>query len=729
MRQLRKCLLRTYRYRGRNDKNERIFIDFSTLKMSNEVDFMECSSEIKRLKAAKDAVGNILREYELLAGKRKIPLLKSLIKDVREIFDGVTETQNSCEESAVSLKHLRDADVECQEDVKFEIPSEEILAAEQAMKNDIVLSEIFRSLDTKSLKSMRLVSLKYRDLATSELHRRDCCQINLYMSDADRTSYSFRLGSPYSGPGHLLENLSDSFRIGGKFPCSDFQLCHPLSIPSSTNLIPFFEDNGHRVKTLRLSFVISAVALGSILKNTQNIERLDIETISVDSSPQEQEFFNSFPINLRDTGTTSQMEHNIQPVPTDCSQSEQESSASCCTGDVNTSTVARVKLEKLKYLKVACLKRNDELRVLERNKEFSRKVFQGILQAAPNLVRIENLFHLFLRVARKVEKTDTIRGIEFVPSTLNSKLYKNFAIQNPRLTELIVVTTKIFTFTERYASVGKTLTRILQTSSNTLQRLTIQPIGFLGNVRFPRMDNLKYLTLNKNPFIEEIFINEDSSSNQRFFTRKGQFTSWNFPKLKTVRFGIKLTGKVIGSYLPSENPDSELLETIPSVESVEVASKLDVFGLRLITAKFPNVINVKLEHTQYSGRIDCHAIWEYLPENLQRLELCEDSLNSFDYDRQNRRIPFDSTFTGIPDTVCESLRQQPHLIDTNTFILRKKSSICDLRNLKTLRFVFANGTSYKDYPWFSQVTGIYAFKLMPQLKVTIAYDKYHPLAA
>ena len=488
---------------------------------------------------------------------------------------------------------------------------------------------------------MRLVNSQWRELCTSELYRRDACQINLYYNCDGGT---YRVGSAYSG--YTLENLSDALSSCQKFPSSDFKLCFTLKEVdrSAPELLDFFDVHGDKVRTLRFAFVSSAAALGSLLFHTPNLERLEFDFLGVHYSPTEQEFFEKFPLVL-------------DPVPE-----------------------GRIFLRKLRFLKVdaTCLKHSDECQ--ERMK-FNQKVFHALLLAAPNLVSIDNMFHKFIRTACKVNKYEAIKGIEFAPSGLNAKLYKNFAFRNPKLTEMTVLTTKIFSFVESYATAAKTLNRILFSSQDTLKKLCIQPLGFLGNVRFPQLQHLEYLALNRNEYIEDHFFGiEEHVPNQRFFAKRAQFTQYIFPKLKVVRFGTKMTGKVILMYLPWENPDSDLLETLPSVECVEVANKLDVFGLRLISAKFPNVTRMKLERTQYSGRIDCHAIWEFLPEHLEHLEITEDALNSVDYDRHNRRIPFDSIFTGIPEKLCEGLRQRPDQMEENSPVVRKKSSICDLRS-------------------------------------------------
>ncbi|CAG7717659.1 unnamed protein product [Allacma fusca] len=271
---------------------------------------------------------------------------------------------------------------------------------------------------------------------------------------------------------------------------------------------------------------------------------------------------------------------------------------------------------------------------------------------------------------------------------------------------------------------SKILRDILLSCQDSLNKLALQPIGVLENFRMLPLQNVEFLSLE---VLDNPFQNLKITCAHMFFRKSSDFTSAVFPNLKTVRFGMNLKGQYAVRYFPWDNPDSDVLESIHTVDYVEVVQKLDVYALRFITAKFPKITKLKLEHTRYSCRMDCHIIWKFLPENLQHLELYEDAL-SLDCDGYNQQFALDSVFTGFSEKTCGVLRQFRHQIHAHTLVKRQKATICDLRGLKTLRFTFASPQSYTKRTWFSEISGKYAFSLMPELQVIIAYDMLYPKA-
>ncbi|CAG7717658.1 unnamed protein product [Allacma fusca] len=134
------------------------------------------------LKDWESIVQATLQKYEMLAGGRKIPLVKSLIHDIKH---ALLQELDCCKDFTGSPeKRCRTEPVQRDSYMKS-VKEAEVVKESMQIKN--VLATIFCYVQVQDLKNFRLVNTLWNEQASLELGSRTSVRIRLLFSEIDQT--------------------------------------------------------------------------------------------------------------------------------------------------------------------------------------------------------------------------------------------------------------------------------------------------------------------------------------------------------------------------------------------------------------------------------------------------------------------------------------------------------------------------------------------------------------
>ncbi|CAG7838349.1 unnamed protein product [Allacma fusca] len=339
-------------------------------------------------------------------------------------------------------------------------------------------------------------------------------------------------------------------------------------------------------------------------------------------------------------------------------------------------------------------------------------ILEALIRGSPNLLELRNFNIHLVKAITRTNRIDLIKTTVFSPNYKNIRDFITFANHEPRLRDLTVECASM----KKDSAVIQVIRKLLLSSCPSLVSLRTDPLGILGDDTIAQ------------PFenLEELTVHNRNMSCALLPGGIG-FSSRMFPKLRTVRFEIKVKSPSVYKLFalqPADRKEGSQNEGIPTVASIEFTNRVDKVGLQIILSSFPNITRMVLKETQFPVKASNTRIWELLPATLCALELFD---STFHFHTEKN---FDFVFTGIHLLVCKHILRSTEGEQELLNHVRRKSWIGQLENLTKLRFTLHQKESYESHTdWtLSTLTAMQAFNKMERLQVTIAYDQQHRLS-
>ena len=207
----------------------------------------------------------------------------------------------------------------------------------------------------------------------------------------------------------------------------------------------------------------------------------------------------------------------------------------------------------LKALKSLRLLEDFHLTHLESKKEeVSRYLFKQL--STPNLRSIRNVGCECLPDILEVGKVYAVKELRFMPKNVHDiELLSKFADQKPQLESINIVNEYVVnnpTMKSHVWTLAKVLSRMLESSKETLKSLTLRPFSLLQDMQIPIMSLVE--TVNMTDFPRNDFVPDGDFGTLRIFP-SGLKVSVTFPNLKSLHYEFPEVNKnFIEKYFPMD---------------------------------------------------------------------------------------------------------------------------------------------------------------------------------
>jgi hypothetical protein len=274
--------------------------------------------------------------------------------------------------------------------------------------------------------------------------------------------------------------------------------------------------------------------------------------------------------------------------------------------------------------------------------------------------------------------------------------------------------------------------KIMESSKRSLKRLTIQPTEAFSYHDIPRLEALEILEFSE----ESAFPWKESDTKTgigkgyRYFPEETDL-SWTFPNLKGIIINFELNKKSMDKYFP---PDLFGPGKFGSTVKYLNVCKTQPLCMRELSYLFPTVTHLEIDTDVINFKFLLPEIARGWPD-MEELTL---NLAASDVsDTKNKENQFlDSTITGIPEKICQQLRNPKNrrkFTEEQIEKSRKGPSIMTFKKLRNLNFIMVNpyliprccGGKPHAHTYITSVATKYGFQFLPQVKVMVGIIKNH----
>ncbi|CAG7721799.1 unnamed protein product [Allacma fusca] len=590
------------------------------------------------------------------------------------------------------------------QEVKPETPLPYLsITGEDALANFVVLSNIFNNLSTTDLDSCCGVNKMWKavaspmihhfkiELLTSRIHENEDKWLNELMEVEETTGYDKPNEKKYK---LKLKDIQKKLEEAARKKRISIALYLRGVRPEHPAMNEFFSQFGCRV----LSFGIYEIA---------NMEVRGFLTLICDNFPN-LEHLNCTSLELWDADEDDDDIHPEEIYP-------------------------NLPSNQLKHLRTINFSEYIELSVSD---------IASILSVAPN---VQNICDLPLHVVKSIAlagKGSALRSVIFPQENYCPwKLRFDDETLMDDLARLTAVKPNLhyFNIAKRFngsktniRAFNKYFYKIMESSKKSLKRLTIQPTEAFAYHEIPRLEALEILELSEESAFpwKESDTKTGTGKGYRYFPEKSDLRRI-FPNLKGIIINFELNKKSMDKYFPPDlfGPN----KFGPSVKYLNVC-KTQPLCMRELSYLFPAVKHLEVDTDVINFKFLLPEISRGWPD-MEELTLNLAGSDIIDSKNKENRF-LDSTITGIPEKICQQLRNPKNrrkFTEEQIEKSRKGPSIMTFENLRNLNLIMVNpylvsrccGGKPHVHTYVTSVAAKYGFQFLPQVKVLIGIIKNH----